>query len=319
MKLTIALMMLPGLVIGLTVHEFAHAWSASLLGDGFARRQGRVSLNPFRHLSPLGTLAIFFLPFGWGKPVPVNLYNFKHPRRDYLLTSLAGPLANLVVVGLGLALMRLTRHSFRLDGWAAEAAVWAHFLLALTVIINVMLAALNLIPIPPLDGSKIWPCIVPNMKLVQHRQTTGISLVILLVLISTDAIRPVTEFALQSVMRLMPVSEKEAFHRSYSAAASAFDAKQWPQAEAHFTQALQVNPESDDCFYGRAVARFAQRNWQGALDDMNEAIRLRPMWGYYALRAQLFRALGRTAEAKADDATARSLHDAASRPEAKEE
>ena len=121
MRLEWALWMLPGLVIGLSVHEFAHAWSASLLGDDFARRQGRVSLNPLRHLSPLGTLVIFLgLPFGWGKPVLVNIYNFKHPRWDYLLSSLAGPAANVIMVGLCMAVMQWTRYSFR---FGAEAAL----------------------------------------------------------------------------------------------------------------------------------------------------------------------------------------------------
>ena len=91
-----------------------HAWSASLLGDDFSRRQGRVSLNPFRHLTPLGTLAILFLPFGWGRPVPVNLYNFAHPRRDYLLTSLAGPAANFLLAAICLSLHAFLHAPIRL-------------------------------------------------------------------------------------------------------------------------------------------------------------------------------------------------------------
>jgi Zn-dependent protease len=158
------LRMLPALLIGLTVHEFAHAWSSSMLGDDFARRQGRVSLNPLRHLTPLGTLAILFLPFGWGKPVPINLYNYKHPKRDYLLSSLAGPLANVVMMGLGLGLLQLTRHSYALGDRAAWWMVQAHLLVMMVVIINAVLAMVNLIPIPPLDGSKIWPCLIPGRR-----------------------------------------------------------------------------------------------------------------------------------------------------------
>jgi hypothetical protein len=100
-----SLILLPFLAVSLTVHEFAHAWSASLLGDQLARRQGRVSLNPFRHMTLLGTLAILLLPIGWGKPVMVNLYNFRRPKVDYLLTSLAGPASNLLLAGLALAAM----------------------------------------------------------------------------------------------------------------------------------------------------------------------------------------------------------------------
>ncbi|MHC4126280.1 MAG: site-2 protease family protein, partial [Planctomycetota bacterium] len=86
-----ALFLFPGLIIGLTIHEFAHAITAKWLGDRYPEKMGRVSLNPLRHLSLWGTLALFILGFGWGKPVPINLYNFKRPKLYYLLTSIAGP------------------------------------------------------------------------------------------------------------------------------------------------------------------------------------------------------------------------------------
>ena len=110
MSWEIALFLLPGLIVGLTVHEFAHAISAKWLGDRNPERMGRVSLNPFRHLSPLGTLALFVLGFGWGKPVEVNLYNFKKPKLYYLLSSLAGPASNLILCGLSLWVLYLRPH-----------------------------------------------------------------------------------------------------------------------------------------------------------------------------------------------------------------
>ena len=161
----LAILLLPGLVIGITVHEFAHAWCAWLLGDGLARSKGRVSLNPVRHLSPVGTAAIFFLPFGWGRPVPVNLYNFRKPKRDYLLTSLAGPAANVVTAGACMALMQLTRHTYAFEGPARNVLFLVHDQLTYTALINVSLGVLNLLPLPPLDGSKVWPCVIPHLSI----------------------------------------------------------------------------------------------------------------------------------------------------------
>jgi Zn-dependent protease len=315
MSLELALWMLPGLVIGLTVHEFAHAWSASLLGDDFARRQGRVSLNPLRHLSPLGTLAIFVLPFGWGKPVLVNIYNFKHPRWDYLLSSLAGPAANVIVVGLCMAAMQWTQYSFRFGAEAALTMGRAHELVGFIAIINVVLATLNLIPIPPLDGSKIWACIIPGMKPVQRPRTMWLFLILLFGLMYTKSLDTTIEFSVDQVKSLFPKSEAAAFVKRYQEGAMALRAFQWAQAEEAFSEALAINPQSQECFAARAIARGGQHNWQGALEDMNQAIAMEDDAGYHATRAVVLRALGRTAEAKADEAQAESLRKAASQPE----
>ena len=170
------LFLLPGLIIGLTVHEAAHALSAYWLGDHVAKSQGRISLNPFRHLSLFGTLAIFILGFGWGKPVPVNLYNFKHPKRDYLLTSLAGPASNVIMSVLAYGLLHLPLH------------VTIQFVLISIGIINAILAVVNLVPIPPLDGSKIWPCIIPGMRPVLGEKMSRYTLIVLLVIFYTGGI-----------------------------------------------------------------------------------------------------------------------------------
>jgi len=204
MSLEMALLLLPGLVIGLTVHEFAHAWSASLLGDDFPRRQGRVSLNPFRHLSFLGTLAIFLLPIGWGKPVQVNLYNFKHPKRDYLITSLAGPLANLLLAGICIALMQVTRLAYRHALPSHSAVIVLHYALMLVGTINIVLATVNLIPIPPLDGSKIWLCLIPGLRPAFGRKATWAFMVVLFILFSTKWIQPLIRLVLDNVQRIMP-------------------------------------------------------------------------------------------------------------------
>lgn len=200
----IALMFLPGLLIAITVHEFAHAWSASLLGDNFAKRRGRVSLNPLRHLSPLGTLAIFFIHFGWGKPVPVNLYNFKHPRRDYLLTSLAGPAANLIMLGICLGLLHVTKNTSWFPENLQPASMVLHDVLAITALINALLAFFNLIPIPPLDGSKIWPCLLPAYKPGKNRKSTWLFIIILIAVLYSGGLRAPVDFVLNNVLRIIP-------------------------------------------------------------------------------------------------------------------
>ncbi len=307
MSLEMALMLLPGLVVGLTVHEFAHAWSASLLGDGFSRRQGRVSLNPLRHLSPLGTLAIFFLPFGWGRPVMVNLYNFKHPRRDYLLTSLAGPAANLVMAAVCLGLMLLTRHTYRFpspyDGWMELA----HIVLQFVALINVLLATFNLLPIPPLDGSKIWPCVIPGLKPSGQRKTTWIFLVVLIVLLQTDSLQPVIRFAVGGASRLMPVSDGQRFAHHRDAASEAMEAGRWEEAERQATAALAINPRSHQWLMSRAAVRMKLARWDEALEDVDRALEWHAEPDYYDYRAAILTEMGRFDEARAAAAPARAM------------
>lgn len=138
------------LIIALTVHEFAHAFTADRLGDPTPRSLGRLSLNPLRHLDPLGTLMLLFAHFGWGKPVPIDPYNFKNPRRDELLVSLAGPGSNLI---LAIALSLIIRLSlFQV----------LNSIFYILVVINISLAVFNLLPIPPLDGSKIFLNLLPE-------------------------------------------------------------------------------------------------------------------------------------------------------------
>lgn len=192
MNLKMALFLLPGLIIGLTAHEAAHALTAKWLGDRTSERMGRISLNPLRHLSPLGTLALFIIGFGWGKPVIVNLYNFKRPKLYYLLSSLAGPAVNLILCGISLGLLYL--HPHVLIQWICMSVFF----------INAILACVNLLPIPPLDGSKIWPCIIPGLKPVVSGRWTLVWIVVLIVALRAGAIDKVLNPVLGFLTSLLP-------------------------------------------------------------------------------------------------------------------
>ncbi|AKM79056.1 MAG: Zn-dependent protease [Candidatus Beckwithbacteria bacterium GW2011_GWB1_47_15] len=137
------------LVIAVTIHEFAHAFVADRLGDPTARLSGRVSLNPLAHLDPVGTIMLLLFRFGWGKPVPFDPFNLAHPKRDSALISLAGPASNIALAVVLSFIMKL-----------APASLLTALLVPV-IIINVNLAIFNLLPVPPLDGSKILYGILP--------------------------------------------------------------------------------------------------------------------------------------------------------------
>ena len=145
------------LVASITIREFAHAFMADKLGDPTPRHQGRVSLDPRKHLDPLGTAAIFLVGFGWGKPVPYDPYNLKKPTQDAAKIALAGPAVNLVVATLlGLVL-----------------SIWPvpilQAVLPIAISLNVMLAVFNLLPVAPLDGSKVILALLPQQTASEYQ------------------------------------------------------------------------------------------------------------------------------------------------------
>jgi len=175
-------------LFALSVHESAHGWMANRLGDPTARLQGRISLNPLAHIDPIGTvvfpliLALLKAPvFGWAKPVMIDPRYFRRPRRDNMLVAAAGPLSNLLVAALGILLFRL------FTGWLVQNPVPAQFLLTV-VIINVYLAAFNLIPIPPLDGSGVLEGLLPARWLRSYWQLRPYGFIILIVLLYLNVI-----------------------------------------------------------------------------------------------------------------------------------
>jgi len=152
--------MVPGFVLGLTVHEYCHALAAYRLGDDTAAQAGRLSLNPAKHLDLFGSLMLLLAGFGWAKPVPVNPANLRNPRTDMLWIALAGPFANLLIafaVGTLIASFFSVTSPGALTGQSSLMAI-----LVATVWINALLAVFNLLPIPPLDGSRILDTLVPR-------------------------------------------------------------------------------------------------------------------------------------------------------------
>lgn len=152
---TIALT-LPAIIIGLTFHEYAHGWVAYRLGDRTAEAHGRLTVNPVAHLDPIGFILLILAGFGWAKPVPVNPYNFRGDiKQGMLLVSLAGPATNLILAIVSAVLLGL---------FAMRDIPYFNIIMQYMIVINVVLAIFNLIPIPPLDGSKILAGLLPGRQ-----------------------------------------------------------------------------------------------------------------------------------------------------------
>ena len=170
---------LPGLIIAMTVHEFSHAATAVALGDPTPRMQGRLTLNPAAHIDLIGLLMLFLVRFGWAKPVMINPYNFKHPRRDDILVSLAGPFANLVTAFITLLVMVL------LVKFGIEMTPGKSLVFSLILIYNINFAIFNMIPVPPLDGSKVLIQLLPYELARKLQELERYSFLILIVFLMT--------------------------------------------------------------------------------------------------------------------------------------
>jgi Zn-dependent protease len=183
------------LLFSLTVHEMAHAWTADRLGDPTARLLGRVTLNPIAHADPIGTVLFPLIAMvtgapliGWAKPVPVNIRQLRHHERDYVLVAAAGPASNIVMAVAAALVLAVMPVSPLVLGEANASAPLASFFTRM-VILNVLLAVFNMLPIPPLDGGNVLSGLLPRRFAQTFEQIRPYGFLILYAVILTDAFR----------------------------------------------------------------------------------------------------------------------------------
>ena len=194
-------------IFAITLHEAAHGWAAEKLGDKTARMLGRVTLNPIKHIDPIGTLLVpaallFFggFIFGWAKAVPVSMRNFKRPERDMAVVAIAGPAANLLMAVLWALVLKL---GFILVGNQPEVGQFLIYSGIAGLSINIILMLLNLLPIPPLDGSRLVSAVLPKPLAWQYNRLEPYGLFILLGLVVLGVVSWLLSGPYQATYRFM--------------------------------------------------------------------------------------------------------------------
>lgn len=183
---------IPGLIIAMTIHEYAHARVANSMGDFTPRMTGRLTLNPIAHIDPIGLLMLFFVQFGWAKPVMINPRNFRDWKKGEVLVSLAGPAANLLMAFTAMAIMAVLAN-------IGIHERWLRAVLYLVVLYNINFAIFNMIPIPPLDGSKILMAYLPGELAYKLQGLERYSFIIFIILIAT----PILSIILVPIQRFI--------------------------------------------------------------------------------------------------------------------
>lgn len=202
----IAVWILP-VIFAITVHEVAHGWVAKKYGDNTAYMLGRLTLNPIKHIDPLGTIIIPGLLlltgtgfiFGWAKPVPVDARNFKKPLHDMAIVALAGPISN-ILMAIGWAL--LARIGVTIGTGAENVSLPLIYTGIAGISINLVLALINLLPIPPLDGSRVLTGMLPSRLAWQYNQLERYGFIILLVLLYTKILNAILEYPMYFAQNL---------------------------------------------------------------------------------------------------------------------
>jgi Zn-dependent protease len=216
----IILYLLPVILITLSVHEFAHAYSSYKLGDPTAKNMGRLTLNPLRHLDPLGTLMLLVSFFGWAKPVPINPMYYKNTKRGTMIVSLAGPLSNVFMALLSaFAIAYISVVYGTPNIYSINKISIIYYFSQFSYIININLAVFNILPIPPLDGSKILSGLLPNKyyyKMMQYENYIGIGFLVIVFIFPTIlqtvmspfvwAIQKAISFVVITILDLLPLT-----------------------------------------------------------------------------------------------------------------
>lgn len=188
--IVLEIVQLIGMVVAATLaivmHELAHGYVSYKLGDPTAKQRGRLSLNPFRHLDPIGTFSLIVLKFGWAKPVPVNPYYYKNKKKGMVLVGLAGPVTNFILAFISIIGMQLIL--VWTGGYAGKWVVALFEFLQYSTIINLSLGTFNLIPFPPLDGSKIIGAVLPEKQYFGMMRYEKYGYILLMILMFTGVL-----------------------------------------------------------------------------------------------------------------------------------
>lgn len=211
--LTILLSLIPSLLC-ITLHEISHGYTAYLLGDTTAKERGRLSLNPIKHIDLTGLIMMVLFRVGWAKPVPVNMYKFRDPKRGMALTAIAGPLSNLIIAVVFMFLFGATYIPL------SNTGVGSYFseMIQLTAVISIGLGLFNLIPVPPLDGSKVLFSLIKDEHYYKLMRYERYGSIIMIVLVASgilgkplgsainwvyNALIPVAEFGLELALKMI--------------------------------------------------------------------------------------------------------------------
>ena len=186
---------LPGLIIALALHEYAHAWAAVKMGDFTPKMMGRLTLNPMAHIDPIGLVVLLIARFGWAKPVVINPHNFHDRKKGEILVALAGPAMNFLLAFLALGVMSFLNNTMRREmSYGLRAVLW------LIVVYNINFGIFNLIPLPPLDGSRILMAVLPYEMQYRFAALERYSMIIFIIFIATPILGyilvPIAQFLL---------------------------------------------------------------------------------------------------------------------------
>ena len=199
--LTDILMSVIPALLCITLHELSHGYVAYRLGDNTAKNMGRLTLNPIKHIDIVGLIMMVAFKFGWAKPVPVDMRNFKHPKRDMAITALAGPLANVLICCIFLFVYGLVYLPCNLSGNSFLGDVLD--IVYITAYLSIALAVFNIIPIPPLDGSKVLFSLMSDADYYKLMRYERYGMLLLLILIATNVLANPLQIVTRSIFKIL--------------------------------------------------------------------------------------------------------------------